>query len=126
MDKMAAGAAAPSAIVGNTVLGAAVFNYNVPPGNDGQFDSSAVVTIQVGAIKGQAHLFTPQNPNWQQSGIKIGNSSLTVDMTYTPPVAGGQLGNLQLNSGTISTSGQKPQEMNDTTFVNWDTSGTTY
>jgi len=115
-----------AAIVGNTVLGAAVFNYNIPPGNDGQYDSSAVVTIQVGAIKGQAHLFTAANPNWVQSGIAIGNSVLSVNMTFTPPVAGGQLGNITLNSGTITTSGQAPQPMNNVTFVNWDTSGTTY
>lgn len=115
-----------SPIVGNTVLGAAVFNYTVPPGNDGQYDTASVVTLQVGAVKGQAHQFTATNPNWQQSGITIGNSTLSVNMTFTPPVAGGQLGNITLNSGTIATQGQNPQPLNNATLVNWDTSGQTY
>jgi len=122
MDAVTASA---SSIVGNTVLGAAVFNYTIPPGSDGAYDTSAVVVIQVGAIKSQANLFTPTNPNWEQSGITVGNAKLNVNFTYTPPVPGGQLGNITLNSGSISINGQSPQPLS-ATLVNWDTSGNVY
>jgi hypothetical protein len=118
--------ATAATITGNVVLGAAVFTYTVPPGTDGQYDTSAVVVIQVGAVKSQAHQFTPTNPNWTQSGINVGNSTLSVNMTYTPPVAGGQLGNITLNSGTIATGSQAPQDLGNATLVNWDTQGNVY
>jgi hypothetical protein len=118
--------ATASTITGNTTLGAAVFNYTIPPGSDAAYDTSAVVVIQVGAVKSQAHLFSPANPNWVQDNITVGNSMLSVNFTYTPPVASGQLGNLTLNSGTMSLSGQSPQPMTSSSLVNWDTSGNVY
>jgi len=113
-------------IIGNYPLGAAVFGYNIPPGTDGSYDTQAVVTISVSAIKSQAHLFTPQNPNWVQNGIKIGNAAIDVNMSYAPPVAGGQLGSLTVNSSTLYIPGQSPQQFNNAVLVSWDTSGQTY
>jgi hypothetical protein len=110
-------------ITGNVTVGAAVFNYTVPPGPNSQYNNSAVVILQVEGITSQAHLFTPTNPNWQQAGIAVGNSTLDVNMTYAAPVPGGQFGNITLNSGTITKAGQSPQPLGSTTLVNWDTSG---
>jgi hypothetical protein len=113
-----------SPIAGNVTVGSAVFNYSVPPGADGLYDSSAVVFLEVEGVKSQQHLFTPTNPNWQQAGIAVGNSTVDLSMTYTAPVPDGQFGNITLNSGKITKAGQSPQQLDSTTLLNWDTSGT--
>jgi hypothetical protein len=115
-----------SPIFGNTTIGSAVFTYNIVPGNNNAYDTQAVVVIQVGAVKSQAHLFTPTNPNWEQNGILVGNATLDVNITYTPPVPGGQLGNVTLNSGTIKVGTQAPQSLTNATLVNWDNAGNVY
>lgn len=108
-------------ISANNNIGPVTFSATIPA--DKNYGGSALITASLQSTLIGAFQFTPTNNQWVVNNAMVGTTTLSFTSNYVPATAA-TLGNITINSMTITVAGQNPQQFSGTVFV-WTGGGIT-